>query len=100
MSKVIIDGLEIYEGTKCRFSDAFAVVTGIIKFGEWPQDGSGGEYPGTPCYGYYVQATNLEPLPWTGDTKEEVEEYYPDYLREVSLLQLLRDKDNNFEIIN
>jgi hypothetical protein len=99
--KVIIDGKEIDEGVICKYCDTYAQVTGEIKFGEWVQDGSGGEYGGTPCYGYYVHVIDIKPLSWSDDTKEEVEEWYPDYLKNMSLLDVLRERHvTDLELIN
>jgi hypothetical protein len=89
--KVILDGKEIEEGYICKYNDAYAHITGEVRFGEWIQDGSGGEYSGTPCYGYYVHVVDINPFEWDTDTKEEITEYYPDYLRNISLLKLLRN---------
>ena len=53
------NGVEIYEGdivrcyyfTRTRF-DA------VVKFGEYAQDGSGGEYSPNDCIGFYAEAIN------------------------------------------
>jgi len=98
--KAILDGKEIEEGYIFKYDDCDANVTGVVKFGEWEQDGSGGEYGGSPCYGFYVEVIDLEPMPWSQDTKEEIEEYYPHYNRQVSVLELLRESNiENLEII-
>jgi hypothetical protein len=97
--KVIIDNKEIEEGYICSYDDTYAHITSEVRFGEWIQDGSGGEYSGTPCYGFYVHVINIEPFSWSDDTKEEVEEWYPDHLKNISLLVLLRDENiNNLDI--
>lgn len=93
--KVTLDNIEIEEGYICKYIDSWAKITGVIQFGEWIQDGSGGEYGGEPCYGFYVKVIDIEPLPWVDDTKEETIEYYPDYLKNVSLLYLIRDRGIN-----
>lgn len=37
---------------------------GVVKFGEYEQNGSGGEYGGVKCYGVYVERTSSQPPPW------------------------------------
>jgi hypothetical protein len=97
---VIIDNKEIRVGYLCKYSDAYANVTGEVKFGEWIQDGSGGEYNGRPCYGYYVHVVDLDPFDWREETKEDAKKFYPDYLNNISLLELLRDNSiDDLEII-
>lgn len=97
--RVIIDGIEIEEGNVCKYDDTWAHITGEIKYGEWIQDGSGGEYGGTPCYGWYVNVTDVEPLSWNDDTKEEVKEWYPNYLKNISLLDVMRDKGSTSDFM-
>jgi len=87
--EIIIDGKKISEGDVYTWNDTYATVTGRVNFGEWVQDGSGGEYQGTPCIGFYVEVINIKSLP--GDTDEEIYEFYPDYYKNRSLLDLLRD---------
>lgn len=89
---ITIDGKELRVGCICKYSDEYANITGEICFGEWIQDGSGGEYSGTPCYGFYVHVVDLDAPDWSSETKEEIIEYYPDYKKNISLLNLLRDK--------
>jgi uncharacterized phage protein (TIGR01671 family) len=54
-----VNGDEIYEGDIVRVSyTSFKVFKGVVKFGEYKQDGSGGEYSGSDCIGFYVEALN------------------------------------------
>lgn len=98
--KVILDGKEIEEGYILKYTDFDANVTSVVKFGEWVQDGSGGEYGGTPCYGLYAEVIDINPVSWCENTKEEAEEYYDRYNRQQSVLEILRNSDlRDLEII-
>lgn len=98
--KVVLDGKEIEEGYIIKYIHWDTNVTSIVKFGEWIQDGSGGEYSGAPCYGFYAEVINLEPTYWSDDTKEDIEECYPHYHKTRSVLEILRDNNiENLEII-
>lgn len=94
---IIVNNFKYTSGTRFTWKDAYASCIGILKYGIWEQDGSGGEYPGTPCYGWYVEVTGISPLEHTGDTKEEAEENYPAYLKTQSVLEL--EKNPTFHII-
>ncbi|KAF1295164.1 hypothetical protein BAU15_05275 [Enterococcus sp. JM4C] len=56
------NGVEIYEGDIVEASwgsdypegyHPISIYRGSVKFGEYEQDGSGGEYRGSPCIGFY-----------------------------------------------
>jgi len=75
------NGIEIFEGDiadVCYLG--FARFRVKIMSGEYEQDGSGGEYSGTKCIGFYTKT--LDP--------EAVDKYdcrvVPEYLRETSIL--------------
>lgn len=79
---------EIYQWV----DSAYGKITGIIKFGEYAQDGSGGEYPSISCYGFYAEVIKIYPCEWDEQTtQEELEELYPDYLRKISVPKIFTD---------
>lgn len=56
---------------------------GIIRFGEYEQDGSGGEYGSSKCIGFYIERLSWIPQDWR---ELEDEEYYmPVYEKTISL---------------
>lgn len=55
-----------------------------VEFGEYEQDGSGGEYPPSKCFGFYAKAVN----PTITDEKGFEYEIVPDYLIQNSMLRL------------
>ncbi len=81
----------IWENDIYRWTDeAWGYCTGIVKYGEYIQDGSGGEYSGTSCLGFYVEVQSVEPLCPEIETKKDAENSYPDYLRRFSLCEMLK----------
>lgn len=64
--------------------------TGIIRVGEWLQDGSGNEYPPIHCYGFYVKVLKVEPFP--GSCMEEDD--YPEYLKTISVFEMFENNSN------
>ena len=98
---VVIDGTTYRENDAVAYDNSYGHIRGTIKYGEWMQDGSGGEYSGKPCYGWFVEFQDLTPFDYEDDSKEEILEYYPQFERTQSLLYLLRDECmiGNFEIV-
>lgn len=78
------NGKEIYEGdiVSCNYMD-WKRFSAQVKFGEYEQDGSGGEYSGTTCIGFYAEAIN----------KELLDEFdcrlTPEYMETTSLLSFV-----------
>ena len=68
---------KIYEGDIVRYNtdDDFDCYS-IVKFGTYKQDGSGGEYSGRECLGFYVDVDNFTCPDWTEDDAS----YFPHYL--------------------
>lgn len=64
--------------------------TGIVRFGEYLQDGSGGEYPAIPCYGFYVAVKKVEPHPESCLDAED----YPYYQKQISILKMFKENLN------
>jgi uncharacterized phage protein (TIGR01671 family) len=58
------NGKEIYEGDIVSGGVYYGweneTGKGIIRFGEWEQDGSGQEYPGANCLGWYIELLEQE----------------------------------------
>lgn len=52
------NGKEIYEGDIVNCCSHTGEHNAVIKFGEYHQDGSGGEYLGSVCIGFYAEAIN------------------------------------------
>lgn len=83
------NGTKIFEGDIVQYiSDDFDCQS-VVLFGEYLQDGSGGEYLPTKCYAFYVEVDNYT-----------APDYYdnlclPDYLKYENLKQV----DNNCVII-
>jgi len=55
------NGVEIYDGDKISYQDCLNsdedYNIGIVKLGEYEQDGSGDEYGSVTCLGFYVEMT-------------------------------------------
>ena len=76
----------IWENDICQWfdNDYSFKCTGIVRFGEFLQDGSSGEYDAIPCYGFYVEVIKYEPYP-DGFS-------YPEYLKTISILELFNSE--------
>lgn len=94
------NGKEIYKGDIAEVN-----YLGFIKYrvqihiGEYEQDGSGGEYTGTKCFGVYAKALNPD------QTDENEIRVVPEYLNETSLLsfdsvEIIGNIYENPELIN
>lgn len=97
---VIINGDEYRENDIVKYNNAYGFVKGIIKYGEFNQDGSGGEYRSVPCYGWYVEFMDITPFSNSDETKEEIMEYYPEYEKRQSLLYLVKENNNRGNIFD
>jgi hypothetical protein len=85
-----IDQTGAFENHIIEFTDTMdQTVIGIIKYGEYSQDGSGGEYGPSKCLGFYIERIKVYPADWMED--EDV--FIPRYDRTRSLL------DINFKIL-
>ena len=84
------NGTKIFEGDILRYFvwgayECFA----IVRIGEYEQDGSGDEYPAIKICGVYAEVKKYCPL-----IKEDGD-YFPEYLRKSSLLEIGKE---NFEL--
>ena len=79
------NGKKIFEGDIIRYNtfndfDCHSVV----KFGEYEQDGSAGEYNPRDCIGWYVEVDNFTCPDWAEDDPI----YFNDYLKQQNLLEV------------
>lgn len=91
-------GKEIYEGDICKFFDNEynANLLAVVKFGEYKQDGSNGEYSPTTTIGFYVEIFKWE---YTEYSFCDVEEY-PEWNRTMSVLKAMDESNyEGFEVI-
>lgn len=79
------NGKEIYEGDILKTSYAYEEdYIGIVKFGEYAQDGSGDEYAPAKCFGFYLEMSEKD----KNKTDEYDYEIHRSYYYQNSLLQL------------
>jgi hypothetical protein len=54
-----------YEGDIVLYNpDALNDIIGVVKFGNYAQDGSAGEYRSRVCYGFYIERLRTLPSEW------------------------------------
>lgn len=81
------NGTEIYEGDAvCYHAFALYDYRGIVRFGEYEQDGSGGEYAQSKCIGFFIERTAWIPQEWQ-DLEDEAF-CLPEYEKTISLLEV------------
>ena len=51
-------------------------IQSVVKFGKYKQDGSGGEYGGTDCLGFYVVADNFTCPDWCENEPEQFQDHW------------------------
>lgn len=79
------NGKKIFEGDIVKHNDFDETeYTSVVKFGEYEQDGSYGEYAPTECIGFYVEVNNFTCPDWC----ENKPEYFSDYLRQQNILKI------------
>lgn len=77
------NGVEVYVGDKIKALNGINEIIGIVRFGEYEQNASGGAYGTAPCVGFYVERLKAIPNEWEA---EEGLLYEPDYEKTNSLL--------------
>lgn len=79
------NGKKIFEGDIVQYStyDDFDCQS-IVKFGEYKQDGSDGEYKASDCVGFYVEVDNFTCPDWCDNEPER----FHDYLKQQSLAEI------------
>ena len=80
------NGKKIFEGDIVQYinSDDFDCQS-IVKFGEYKQDGSGGEYGARKCLGFYVDVDNFTCPDWCEDDPE----YFPRHMWQQNILEVV-----------
>lgn len=80
------DGKLIYEGDIVEYNtfDDFDCYS-VVRFGEYDQDGSAGEYNPRRCLGFYVEVDNFTCPDWCDGA-----EYFNYYLKQQNLLEVCR----------
>jgi len=93
------NGVEIYEGDIIPYEDTFDKCVGIVKFGQWEQDGPADEYGGTQCLGFYIE--RIKAICDKSSITEEP--YVQEYLSKVSLvaenIEVIGDIYRNKELL-
>ena len=79
------NGKKIFEGDIVQYNtyDDFDCHS-IVKFGEYKQDGSGGEYSGRKCVGFYVNVDNFTCPDWCDNEPE----CFPCYMWQQNILEV------------
>jgi uncharacterized phage protein (TIGR01671 family) len=81
------NGTKIFEGDAvCYRAFASYDYRGIVRFGEYEQDGSGGEYAQRKCIGFFIERTAWIPQEWQ-DLEDEAF-CLPEYEKTISLLEV------------
>ena len=81
------NGTEIFEGDAvCYRAFASYDYRGIVRFGEYEQDGSGDEYAQSKCIGFFIERTAWIPQEWQ-DLEDEAF-CLPEYEKTISLLEV------------
>lgn len=74
---------DIYADDIVKYTDKFALreYTGVVRYGEYEQDGSGGEYSASSVLGFYVEAMD-------GQVDEDGDEIVYDFEKTQSILEV------------
>ena len=76
---------KIFEGDVVQYlTDDDFDCQSIVKFGAYRQDGSGGEYRGTKCIGFYVEVDNFTCPDWCDNEPER----FPYHMRQQNILEV------------
>jgi len=79
------NGKKIFEGDIIQYLtfDGFDCQS-VVKFGEYKQDGSDGEYKASDCLGFYVEVDNFTCPDWCDNEPER----FHDYLKQQGLAEV------------
>lgn len=79
------NNVRAYQGDICTLFDIVENVrlTGIIRFGEYEQDGSAGEYPPVPVIGFYIEFIKYD------FTEDSYCDKYSEWKQKISFLQAM-----------
>ena len=92
------NGLPLCVGDKVHYvAYASQEYEGVIRFGEYEQDGSGGEYVPHKCVGFYIERTAWIQMSWQDPDDEEWS--MPEYQKTISLydsewIEIISRKDD------
>ncbi len=80
------NGVKIFEGDVVEYIDCCLnyKYRGVVCFGKYEQDGSGGEYPPAMCIGFYLKRLAWIPFEW----QEKDDEILRDFEKTISLLEV------------
>ena len=82
------NGKKIFEGDIVQYQNLMWFdIQSVVKFGEYLQDGSGGEYNGTKCIGFYVEVDNFTCPDWCDNQPE----YFHEYWKYQNILEVARE---------
>lgn len=77
------DGGQVFEGDIIEFETiTLFLVRAVVKFGEYKQDGSRGEYAARDCYGWHIEVITATPPEWDDEAE------YPEYEKTCSILEI------------
>ena len=75
-----------------RYRGSDFTIIGKVKFGEYKQDGSSGEYAPILCCGYYIEYSNMLYPDWVD--KEDYKDYdIREYEKQQSLTEVVNETD-------
>ncbi len=81
-------GKKIFEGDIVQYQNLMDFdIQSVVKFGEYLQDGSNGEYNGTKCIGFYVEVDNFTCPDWCDNQPE----YFNEYWKYQNILEVARE---------
>lgn len=90
---------EIYEGDIIkypRYNGSDFVLIGEVKFGEYKQDGSNGEYAPSICCGFYVEVKKCIFPDWCDP--DDYDNFIQDYEKQNSIVEIINE-GGNIEVI-
>ena len=61
---------KMFEGDIVRYDTTWNKTIGVVRFGDYEQDGSGGEYSGAWVKGFYVERVLIIPSEWDIEMNE------------------------------
>jgi len=95
-------GVRIFEGDVVRYGNfQDDLYVGVVRFGRYDQDGSGGEYRSVDCLGFYIERAYWVRQEW--QEPEESEWRLKEYEETISLLEypieVIGNIHDNFDLV-
>jgi uncharacterized phage protein (TIGR01671 family) len=95
-------GVRIFEGDVVRYGNfQDDLYVGVVRFGRYDQDGSGGEYGSVDCLGFYIERAYWVRQEW--QEPEESEWRLKEYEETISLLEypieVIGNIHDNFDLV-